>query len=48
MTHACDDDERLHAHEIHDINATLDQVIEVDTLGALEYPEVRVGSHLPH
>ena len=36
MTHACDDDERHHAHEIKDINQTLDQVIEVDTLGALE------------
>ena len=36
MTHACDDDEGHHAHEIKDINQTLDQVIEVDTLGALE------------
>ena len=40
MTRAFDDDECLHAHEIHDINTTLDQVIEVDTLGALRsYPE---------
>ena len=36
VTHACDDDERHHTHEIKDINQTLDQVIEVDTLGALE------------